>query len=48
MVDRRDLRRWDGCNRRHYLREVGRPVPGPDTEAGPMVARNTLVSAVRA
>ena len=31
-----------------YLREVGRPVPGPDTEAGPMVARNTLVSAVRA
>ena len=31
-----------------YLRQVGRPVPGPDTEAGPMVARNTLVSAVRA
>ncbi len=31
-----------------YLREVGRPVPGPDTEAGPMLARNTLVSAVRA
>lgn len=31
-----------------YLREVGRPVPGPDTEAGPMVGRNTLVSAVRA
>ena len=31
-----------------YLREVGRPVPGPETEAGPMVARNTLVSAVRA
>lgn len=31
-----------------YLREVGRPVPGPDTEAGPMIARNTLVSAVRA
>lgn len=30
-----------------YLREVGRPVPGPDTEAGPMIARNTLVSAVR-
>lgn len=22
-----------------YLREVGRPVPGPDTEAGPMIAR---------
>ncbi len=31
-----------------YLRQVGRPVPGPDTEAGPMIARNTLVSAVRA
>jgi methyltransferase (TIGR00027 family) len=31
-----------------YLREVGRPVPGPDVEAGPMIARNTLVSAVRA
>ena len=28
--------------------QVGRPVPGPDTEAGPMIARNTLVSAVRA
>ena len=31
-----------------YLREVGRPVPGPDSEAGEMVARNTLVSAVKA
>ncbi|MGH3966848.1 MAG: SAM-dependent methyltransferase, partial [Mycobacterium sp.] len=31
-----------------YLRELGRPVPGPETEAGPMIARNTLVSAVRA
>ena len=31
-----------------YLREVGRPVPGPDIEAGPMIARNTLVSAVKA
>jgi methyltransferase (TIGR00027 family) len=31
-----------------YLREVGRPVPAPDTEAGLMIARNTLVSAVRA
>jgi methyltransferase (TIGR00027 family) len=31
-----------------YLRQVGRPVPGPQTEAGPMIARNTLVSAVRA
>jgi methyltransferase (TIGR00027 family) len=30
-----------------YLRELGRPVPGPDTEAGPMIARNTLVSAVK-
>jgi methyltransferase (TIGR00027 family) len=30
-----------------YLRQVGRPVPGPDTEAGPMIARNTLVSAVK-
>jgi methyltransferase (TIGR00027 family) len=30
------------------LREAGRPVPGPDTEAGPMIARNTLVSAVKA
>ncbi len=31
-----------------YLRGVGRPVPGPDAEAGPMVSRNTLVSAVKA
>ena len=31
-----------------YLREVGRSVPGPDTEAGTMLARNTLVSAVKA
>ncbi|MBV8178634.1 MAG: class I SAM-dependent methyltransferase [Mycobacterium sp.] len=30
-----------------YLREVGRPVPGPDIEAGPMVARNTLMRAVK-
>jgi methyltransferase (TIGR00027 family) len=30
-----------------YLREVGRPVPGPDSEAGPMIARNTLVRAVK-
>jgi methyltransferase (TIGR00027 family) len=30
-----------------YFREVGRPVPGPDIEAGPMVARNTLVRAVK-
>ena len=31
-----------------YLHQVGRPVPGPETEAGPMIARNTLVSAVKA
>ncbi len=31
-----------------YLREAGRPVPGPADEAGPMIARNTLVSAVKA
>jgi methyltransferase (TIGR00027 family) len=30
-----------------YLRALGRPVPGPDTEAGPMIARNTLVTATR-
>ncbi|BBY06711.1 class I SAM-dependent methyltransferase [Mycobacterium noviomagense] len=31
-----------------YLRELGRPVPGPEnTAAGPMVSRNTLVSAVK-
>jgi methyltransferase (TIGR00027 family) len=30
-----------------YLRDVGRPVPAPDAEAGPMIARNTLVSAVK-
>ena len=30
-----------------YLRDNGRPVPGPDIEAGPMVARNTLVRAVK-
>ncbi|GAA4531865.1 class I SAM-dependent methyltransferase [Mycobacterium paraffinicum] len=30
-----------------YLRENGRPVPGADAEAGSMVARNTLVSAVK-
>lgn len=31
-----------------YLREVGRPVPGPDSQAGAMLARNTLVSAIKA
>lgn len=30
-----------------YLRELGRPVPGPDSEAGPMIARNVLVRAVK-
>ncbi len=30
-----------------YLQKVGRPIPGPDTEAGPMIARNTLVRAVK-
>lgn len=30
-----------------YLREVGRPVPGPDTESGPMIGRVSLVSAVK-
>jgi methyltransferase (TIGR00027 family) len=30
-----------------YLHQVRRPVPGPDTEAGPMLARNTLVSATK-
>jgi len=31
-----------------YLRQVGRPVPGPESEASGMIARNSLVSAVRA
>ncbi|MCV6971295.1 class I SAM-dependent methyltransferase [Mycobacterium bohemicum] len=31
-----------------YLRDNGRALPGPDTEAGSMIARNTLVSAVKA
>lgn len=30
-----------------YLRTFGRPVPGPETDAGSMLARNTLVSAVK-
>lgn len=29
------------------LRDAGRPVPGPDIEAGPMIARDTLVRAVK-
>jgi methyltransferase (TIGR00027 family) len=31
-----------------YLRDVGRPLPPADSEAGEMIARNTLVSAVKA
>lgn len=30
-----------------YLRQHDRPVPGANDEAGPMIARNTLVSAVK-
>jgi methyltransferase (TIGR00027 family) len=30
-----------------YLREVGRPVPGPESQFATAVARNTLVSAVK-
>ncbi|MBV8862727.1 MAG: class I SAM-dependent methyltransferase [Mycobacterium sp.] len=30
-----------------YLRELGRPVPGPESDARSMVARNTLVRAVK-
>ena len=30
-----------------YFHEVGRPVPEPDTKAGPMITRNTLVRAVK-
>ncbi|OBG95249.1 SAM-dependent methyltransferase [Mycobacterium sp. E3251] len=30
-----------------FLRENGRPVPGPDSDAGSMVSRNTLMSAVK-
>jgi methyltransferase (TIGR00027 family) len=30
-----------------YLRQLGRPLPGPESEARTMFARNTLVSAVR-
>jgi methyltransferase (TIGR00027 family) len=43
-------RRWKaiGTPLADYLREVGRPVPGPESEFGSSVARNTLVSAVKA
>jgi methyltransferase (TIGR00027 family) len=30
-----------------YFRQLGRPVPGMDVQAGPVLARNTLVSAVK-
>ena len=45
-----DQRGWTavGTPLTDYLREVGRPVPGPETEALPMIARITLVSAVKA
>lgn len=43
-------RGWDasGVSLADYLRQLGRPVPGPETEAGSMLVRNTLVSAVKA
>jgi methyltransferase (TIGR00027 family) len=43
-------RGWDavGTPLTEYLRQVGRPVPAPETDAGSMLARNTLVSAVKA
>ena len=31
-----------------FLRDNGRPVPAPDTEAGPMFSRNVMVTAVKA
>lgn len=37
-----------GVSLADYLRQAGRPVPGPDTDAGSMLVRNTLVSAVKA
>lgn len=42
-------RGWNAVGTRlaDYLRENGRPVPEADAEAGSMVARNTLVSAVK-
>jgi hypothetical protein len=38
-----DQRGWTavGTALTDYLRPVGRPVPGPEPEAGPMIARNT-------
>lgn len=45
-----DQRGWTavGTPLTDYLREAGRPVPGPETEALPMIARITLMSAVKA
>ncbi len=40
--------RASGVSLADYLRQVGRPVPGPETDAGSMLVRNTLVSAVKA
>ena len=31
-----------------YFREIGRPAPGPESQARTMFERNTLVSAVKA
>lgn len=39
--------RASGISLADYLRQAGRPVPGPETDAGSMLARNTLVSAVK-
>lgn len=36
-----------GVSLADYLRQAGRPVPGPETDAGSMLVRNTLVSAVK-
>lgn len=36
-----------GTSLNDYLRELARPVPGPDSEAAPMFDRHTLVSATK-
>ncbi len=40
---------WEAAATRlaDYLQEVGRPVPGPDSEAHSMIARNTLVRGIK-
>jgi methyltransferase (TIGR00027 family) len=40
---------WEAAATRlaEYLQEVGRPVPGPDSEAQSMIARNTLVRGIK-